>query len=153
MGAAAILLMTLQGCAALMPERAPLDWRVEQIMRQEGPTADDVRWAYTIVIENPGRQAVTLFRETVQLNWDKVSLSPDAAQVRHVIPSRAAVRIERVSTFQKREFQATSPGSPGRPPDAPLRVDGMWIYWQFLGRYEDGHAIILNVDVFPGRRR
>jgi len=27
----------------------------------------------------------------------------------------------------------------------------MWIYWQFLGRYEGGGAIILNLDFFPER--
>src|SRR5262245_43819213 len=32
------------------------------------------------------------------------------------------------------------------------RTEGMWIYWQFVGRYEEGGAILLNADLFPGRR-
>lgn len=141
------------GCAALIPERAPLEWSVEGLARQDEPGTGDVRWTYALVIENPGRVPATLVQEAEVLGWDGVYLSPAIEQTARRIEPRGRLRLPTESIFRRGHFEARQQGSPGRPPNAPTGIEGMSISWQFLGRYEGGGAIILNIDVPTHRRR
>jgi hypothetical protein len=145
-----VVVTTLVGCASLVPERAPLKWSVEGVSRSKEPTAGEVRWNYTLVIENPGLVPATLLQEAVTLAWDGVYLSPQIDQTKRVIPARTQVRLPSSSIFRVDDFEVRR-GSPGRPVNAPQQTKGMWVYWQFWGRYEGGGAIILNRDFFPGQ--
>jgi len=84
------------------------------------------------------------------MGW-RVFVSPQIDQTNHPIPAGSRVRLPASSIFLRGDFEAASRASPGRPPSAPQQTKGMWIYWQFLGRYEGGGAIILNLDFFPER--
>ena len=86
----AVVVTTLVACASLTPERAPLKWSLEDMTRSNEPTAGDVRWTYTLVIENPGRLPATLIREAVTLGWDGVYLSL-LRSTRRTIQSRRVV--------------------------------------------------------------
>jgi hypothetical protein len=153
MGVLTLIQASVVGCAALIPERAPLTWRVENLTRENQPTIGQTRWSYTLVIENPGRLPATLIQETVTLGWDGVYMSPGVERTSREIMGRNVLRLPFSSVFRRSDFEAASQSSPGRPPNAPQRTEGMWIYWQFLGRYEGGGVIILNVDFFPERIR
>ena len=142
---AAVLIETmLVGCASLVPERTPLTWSLADVAFSNDPTTGDIRWTYTLIIENPGRLPAKLIQAAVTLGWDGVYLSPEIEQTNHVIPGRGLVRLPISSVFRRGDFEAGSRGSPGRPPNAPQSAKGMWVYWQFLGRHEGGGAIILN---------
>ena len=143
----------LAGCAALVPERAPLAWQVEGVHREERPERGEVQWTYALVIDNAGRQSAKLFRQSVTLTWDGVSLTPLIEPVNHLVPARGKTRLAYVSIFSQRDFEAARPGEVGRALGAGRRVETMSIYWQFLGRYEDGAAIILNAEFMPYRSR
>jgi len=140
------------GCAALIPERAPLTWKLEGLTRENEPTTGQTRWSYTLAIENPGRLSAVLIQEAVTLGWEGVYRS-ESEQISHQIMGRSTLRLPLSSVFRRSDFEADSQRSPGRPPNAPQRTEGMWVYWQFLGRYEGGGVIILNVDFFPERVR
>jgi hypothetical protein len=150
MSALALIQVSVIGCAALIPERAPLTWKLEGLTRENEPTIGQTRWLYTLVIENPGRLPATLIQEAVTLGWDGVYRSEIERTPRQIM-GRSAVRLPFSSVFRRSDFEADSHSSPGRSPNAPQRTEGMRISWQFLGRYEGGGAIILNVDFFPER--
>ena len=143
----------LVGCAALTFEQAPLRWKIEGLTREDLPSAGEVRWTYTLVIENPGRAPVTLIQQSVILAWDGVYLSPEVDQTRRPILAGSQYRLPVTSVFRRSDFSESRGGGAGRPPNAPQNVKGMWIDWQFLGRHEGGDAIILNIDFFPERHR
>ena len=103
------------------------------------------------MIDNQGYQGATLFRQSVIGSWDGVSLAADIKNVDYSIKPRTQTRIPYVTVFRIRDFEAVSFGDPGRPKGAGLTTDRMLISWQYLGRYEDGQAIILNADFDPSR--
>jgi hypothetical protein len=127
---------------------------VDGLSREDQAATGEVRWTYTLVIENPGRSSATLIQQAVVLAWDGVYLSPaEIDQTRRPIAPGGQFRLPVTSVFRRSDFEASRDSSAGRPPNAPQKVEGMWITWQFLGRYERGDAIILNVDFFPERLR
>jgi len=140
------------GCAALVPDRAPLTWRVVDLSRDDPPESGEIRWSYTIVIDNAGRSSATLIQRAVVLAWDGVSLSPAEIDLtRQRIEPGSQFRLSTTSVFRRSDFEESGRGSPGRPRDAPQDIKGMRISWQFLGRYERGDAMILNVDIVRDR--
>jgi len=143
--------ISFTGCATSIPERAPLTVTFENLAREEEQPGE-TRWNYIVVIENAGRMPATLIQETVTLGWDGVHLSPSSERTSRAVMGRSTLRLPRTSVFRRSDFEASSSGSPGRSANAPQRAEGMWIYWQFVGRYEEGGAILLNADLFPGRR-
>src|SRR5215510_13749141 len=117
----ALVHTSFTGCAALIPERAPLTVTFENLTREE--QSGEIRWNYVVIIDNPGRMAAKLTQETVTLGWDGVHLSPVSERTSQAIMGRSTLRLPCTSVFRRGDFEASSASSPGRPPDAPQRAD------------------------------
>jgi hypothetical protein len=144
--------LLLGACASFGPEDAALSISKEDVRRTDTPAAGETRWDYVLVITNPNRLPATLFQATLSLGWDGVRTLPENDRTLREVPPRGALRLPKSTVFRLSDFEASSPGAPGRPLGAPHRTDTMWIYWQFLGRHAGGSAIILNFDFFPDRK-
>jgi hypothetical protein len=139
------------GCASLGPEGTGLSLRAEGLRRTDLPAGEGVQWDYVLILTNPNRRSATLTRQTLTLAWDTVTLAVQIDQARQEIPAHGSIQLPKSTVFRRSDFQAAEPGDPGRPPNAPLRPEGMWIYWQLLGRHESGGSFLSNLDFFPGR--
>lgn len=139
------------GCASLGPEGAQPSLRAEGLRRTDLPANDGVQWDYVLILENPNRRSATLIQQALTTAWDNVYRG-EIEQIRYEIPARRSIRLAKSTIFRRSDFEASGPGNPGRPSNAPNRTDGMWIYWQFLGQHESGGSFILNFDFFPERR-
>jgi hypothetical protein len=137
----------------LGPEGAALSLSAKGLRRTDLPAGDGVQWDYVLIIANPNRRSATLTQQALTLAWDSVSRTAQIDQTRREIPAHGSVRLSKSTVFRRADFQAASPGDPGRPPSAPQRTEGMWIYWQLLGRHESGGSFLLNLDFFPDRGR
>ena len=107
---------------------------------------------YILVIKNPNRRPATLIQEALTLGWDGVYRTEPVDQARCEVPARGRLDLPKSTVFRRSEFEALSPSAPGRPPNAPARAKGMWIFRQFLGRH-DGSGGILWPWTFPDRPR
>jgi hypothetical protein len=148
-----VALLLLAACASLGPEGAALSLSAAGLRRTDLPAGEGVQWDYVLIIENPNRRGATLTQQALTLAWDSVYLAPQIDQTRREIPAHGSVRLPKSTVFRRSDFQASSPGAPGRPPNAPLRADGMWIYWQLLGQHDTGGSFLMNLDFFPDRGR
>ena len=148
-----IVLLLLAGCASLGPEGAALLLSAEGLRRTDLAGGEGVQWDYVLVLANPNRRSATLIQQTVTLAWDSVTLAAQIDQTRHEIPAHGSIRLPKSTVFRRTDFRATRPGDPGRPPNAPQSTEGMWIYWQLLGRHETGGSFLSNLDFFPDRGR
>jgi hypothetical protein len=147
------VLLLLAGCASFGSEGAALSLRAEGLRRTNLPASEGVQWDYVLIIENPNRRSATLTQQTLTEAWDNVSLAAQIDQTRREIPAHGSIRLPKSTVFRRADFAAASPGAPGRPPNAPLRTERMWIYWQLLGQHETGGSFLLNLDFFPDRER
>ena len=148
-----VSLLLIVACASLGPEGAALSLRAEGLGRTDLPASEGVQWDYVLVIENPNRRSATLTQQALTLAWDNVYVPAQIDQTRHEIPAHGSIRLPKSTVFRRSDFQAVGPGGPGRPPNAPQRTEGMWIYWQLLGRHESGGSFLVNLDFFPDRGR
>ena len=148
-----VALLLLAACASLGPEGAALSLRAESLRRTDLPGSEGVQWDYVLIIENPNRRSATLTQQALTMAWDTVTLAAQIDQTRHEIPAHGSIRLSKSTVFRRSDFQAAEPSDPGRPPNAPMRTEGMWIYWQLLGRHENGGSFLANLDFFPDRRR
>jgi hypothetical protein len=144
--------LLLSGCASLGPEGWRPSLAAEGLRRTDLPGGGGVQWDYVLVLRNPNRRVATVTEQALTLAWDGVSRSA-RAQARHDIPPHGQIRLPQTTVFRREDFQAAASGAPGRPPDAPLHPDTMWIYWQIIGKHEDGGSFLLNYDFFPDRGR
>ena len=137
------------GCAAAFAPRGTaggLTWVVENLTRAPTSTSEETHWSFTLVIANRSRQAGELFQSAFTLALDGVYLSPEIEDVQLHIPAGGALRLPRTAVFSRERFVNAPPGmtSPVRP-----HFEGPYISWQFLGRYANRAAIILNIDFVP----
>ena len=122
-----VVLLLLAGCASLGPEGAGLSLRAEGLRLTDLPS-EGVQRDYVLIIENPNRRSATLTQQALTLAWDNVHPPPQIDQTRHEIPAHGSIRLPKSTVFRRSDFQAVGPGGPGRPPNAPQRTEGMWIY-------------------------
>jgi hypothetical protein len=127
--------------------------RAEGLRLTDLPASEGVQRDYVLIIENPNRRSATLTQQALTLAWDNVHPPPQIDQTRHEIPAHGSIRLPKSTVFRRSDFQAVGPGGPGRPPNAPQRTEGMWIYWQLLGRHESGGSFLVNLAFFPDRGR
>lgn len=143
--------LVLSGCASMGTEGWRPSLAAEGLRRTDLPGGAGVQWDYVLVLRNPNRRGATVMTQTLTLAWDKVTQGAGPDQTRHDIPPHGEIRLPKSTVFRREDFQAEAPGAPGRPADAPLRAETMWIYWQLIGRHEDGGSFLLNFDFFPAR--
>jgi len=148
-----VALLLIAACASLGPEGAALSLRAEGLRRMDLPAGEGIQWDYVLIIQNPNRRSATLTQQALTLAWDNVYLSAQIDQTRHEIPAHGSIRLPKSTVFRRGDFQAGGPSQPGRPPSAPQRTEGMWVYWQLLGQHESVGSFLLNLDFFPDRGR
>jgi len=146
-------LLLVAGCASLGPEGAALSLRGDGLRRTDLPASEGVQWDYVLIIENPNRRSATLTQQALTLAWDNVYLPVKIDSTRYEIPAHGSIRLPKSTVFRRSDFEAAGPGDPGRPPNAPQRIQGMWIYWQLLGQHDGGGAFLAHLDFFPDRGR
>jgi len=130
----AVVVASLTACTTglLRPDHW-LVWRVDDFKADE--RADEVRWTYSLVLENRGRQTVNILRGFASVALGTVQASPDEVVTRKAIPAGQLVRIPHAATFRSSDFHGSD-----------LRARKV-VKWQFWGNYEDGEAFIINADV------
>ena len=93
----------LAACASgvLRPQHW-LTWRVEDFRSEQ--TADDLRWSYSLVLENRGRLAVEVIRGFATTAIGTAQMSPEQVITGKVIASGEVVRVPHAVVIRRSEF-------------------------------------------------
>jgi len=108
-------------------------WRVDDFQAEQD--SDQVRWTYSLILENRGRTAAEIKQGFATSSLGPVNASPEELITRQPIPAGSVLRISHKVVFRSEDFSGTPLGAPKA------------VKWQFWGNYLDGQHLLMSAEV------